>query len=117
MGKRVPSPTVTSSTAVVLTATPGIEARTRQRGWSGTRRLGRPSPAITLGHYAHFMREAGSKGRTAWTDCWGGREIRVSAETAQILPRADGRRIPAVGRLPGRLWIETAMKWDGLRKC
>ncbi|MFE7290440.1 site-specific integrase [Streptomyces noursei] len=27
--------------------------------------LGHSSPAITLGYYAHFMREAGSKGRTA----------------------------------------------------
>ncbi|MFE1382964.1 tyrosine-type recombinase/integrase [Streptomyces sp. NPDC058740] len=27
------------------------------------RRLGHPSPAITLGYYAHFMPEAGSKGR------------------------------------------------------
>jgi integrase len=29
------------------------------------RRLGHSSPAITLGYYAHFMPEAGSKGRTA----------------------------------------------------
>ncbi|MFE3886670.1 tyrosine-type recombinase/integrase [Streptomyces lydicus] len=27
--------------------------------------LGHSSPAITLGYYAHFMPEAGSKGRTA----------------------------------------------------
>ncbi|MET7735400.1 site-specific integrase [Streptomyces sp. NPDC005402] len=27
--------------------------------------LGHSSPAVTLGHYAHFMPEAGSKGRTA----------------------------------------------------
>lgn len=27
--------------------------------------LGHSSPAITLGYYAHFMSEAGSKGRTA----------------------------------------------------
>ncbi|MFI2352104.1 glycosyltransferase family 39 protein [Streptomyces sp. NPDC019443] len=29
------------------------------------RRLGHSSPAVTLGYYAHFMPEAGSKGRTA----------------------------------------------------
>jgi integrase len=29
------------------------------------RRLGHSSPAITLGYYAHFMPEAGGKGRTA----------------------------------------------------
>ncbi|MEU9183624.1 integrase [Streptomyces sp. NPDC048484] len=28
-------------------------------------RFGRSSPAITLGYYAHFMPDAGSKGRTA----------------------------------------------------
>ncbi|PNG17923.1 integrase [Streptomyces cahuitamycinicus] len=27
--------------------------------------LGHSSPAVTLGYYAHFMPEAGSKGRTA----------------------------------------------------
>lgn len=30
-----------------------------------SRWLGRSSPAVTLGYYAHFMPEAGSKGRTA----------------------------------------------------
>ncbi|WP_246113802.1 hypothetical protein [Streptomyces montanus] len=56
--------------------------------------LGHSSPAITLGYYAHFMPEAGSKGRTAIDHCWGGREIYMPVETPQILPRADDGRFP-----------------------
>ncbi|MGW4877644.1 hypothetical protein ACWEPI_13890 [Streptomyces sp. NPDC004262] len=60
--------------------------------------LGHSSPSITLGYYAHFMPEAGSKGRQS-TDCQGGREIRMAFETPQILPRADGRPSPLPGTL------------------
>jgi len=56
--------------------------------------LGHSSPAVTLGYYAHFMPEAGSKGRTALTDCSGGREICMPVETPQILPRGDRGRLP-----------------------
>ncbi len=52
--------------------------------------LGHSSPAVTLGYYAHFMPEAGSRGRAAIDgllgDEGGGG---VPAETPQILPRAD----------------------------
>ncbi|AUH44436.1 integrase [Streptomyces sp. CMB-StM0423] len=36
--------------------------------------LGHSSPAITLSYYAHFMPEAGSKGRTAIDGLLGRRE-------------------------------------------
>lgn len=41
MGKLVPSPTVTSRTAAVLTPTPGIDVRTREGGWASSRALTR----------------------------------------------------------------------------
>lgn len=59
--------------------------------------LGHSSPAITLGYYAHFMPEAGSKGGRPLTDCWGGGEICMSVEAPQILRRADDGQFPPFG--------------------
>ncbi|MFF3408600.1 hypothetical protein ACFYW8_20790 [Streptomyces sp. NPDC002742] len=42
-----------------------ITLRTGEPVVTLARRLGHSSPAITLGYYAHFMPEAGGKGRTA----------------------------------------------------
>jgi hypothetical protein len=56
-----------------------------------SRRLGRSSPAITLGYYAHFMPEAGSGGSTTIDGLLGGWEIGRPAEAPRILPRpVDG---------------------------
>lgn len=54
--------------------------------------LGHSSPAITLGYYAHFMPEAGSKGRATIDGLLGEQgEIGMRVETPQILPRpVDG---------------------------
>lgn len=57
--------------------------------------LGHSSPAITLGYYAHFMPDAGSKGaRHHRRSAWEGRGIGSLAETPQILPGAVDRRSP-----------------------
>ncbi len=57
--------------------------------------LGHSSPAITLGYYAHFMPDAGSKGaRHHRRSAWEGRGIGSLAETPQILPGAVDRRFP-----------------------
>ncbi|MCX4868574.1 hypothetical protein OHU11_36710 [Streptomyces sp. NBC_00257] len=53
--------------------------------------LGRSSSAITLGYYAHFMPEAGSKGRGAIDGLLGSGETGSPAETPQILPSAVDR--------------------------
>lgn len=50
------------------------------------RRLGHSSPAITLGYYAHFMPEAGSKGRGAIDGALGERGGRQANRNPQILP-------------------------------
>ncbi|MGW7489166.1 integrase [Streptomyces sp. NPDC054786] len=39
---------------------------------TSARWLGHSSPTVTLGYYAHFMPEAGSKGRTAIDGLLGG---------------------------------------------
>ncbi|MEU1892059.1 tyrosine-type recombinase/integrase [Streptomyces pristinaespiralis] len=56
--------------------------------------LGHSSPAITLGYYAHFMPEAGSRGAAPSMDCWGSGETGTPVETPQILPSAVDRRLP-----------------------
>ncbi|MCZ4123674.1 tyrosine-type recombinase/integrase [Streptomyces sp. H39-S7] len=58
--------------------------------------LGHSSPAVTLGYYAHFMPEAGSKGRTAIDELLEGRGSGRAAETPQILPRVDFGENPQV---------------------
>ncbi len=50
--------------------------------------LGHSSPAITLGYYAHFMPEAGSKKRTAIDGLLGRTGNSMSLQTPQILPTA-----------------------------
>jgi integrase len=62
--------------------------------------LGHSSPAITLGYYAHFMPEAGSKGRTAIDGLLGRTGSSMPNETPQILPTADPGR-PRSGKSPG----------------
>lgn len=42
---------------------------------------------ITLGYYAHFMPEPGSKGRSVIDGLLGVRGVGSSAETPRILPR------------------------------
>jgi len=59
--------------------------------------LGHSSPAITLGYYAHFMPEAGSKGRTAIDGLLGRQEICMPVETPQSLPRATDGQFPLIG--------------------
>lgn len=54
--------------------------------------LGHSSPAITLGYYAHFMPEAGSKGRTAIDGLLERTGSSMPNETPQILPMADPGR-------------------------
>lgn len=48
--------------------------------------LGHSSPAITLGYYAHFMPEAGSKGRGAIDGLLGEREDRLSGRNSPDSP-------------------------------
>ncbi|MGJ3559033.1 hypothetical protein ACR6C2_08715 [Streptomyces sp. INA 01156] len=48
--------------------------------------LGHSSPAITLGYYAHFMSEAGSKGRTVIDGLLGEQGDQCAGRTPRILP-------------------------------
>ncbi|MCT9005733.1 tyrosine-type recombinase/integrase [Streptomyces rhizosphaerihabitans] len=50
--------------------------------------LGHSSPAITLGYYAHFMPEAGSKGRTAIDGLLGERGDRQAGRNSPDSPQA-----------------------------
>ncbi|MFC9608261.1 tyrosine-type recombinase/integrase [Streptomyces niveus] len=50
--------------------------------------LGHSSPAITLGYYAHFMPEAGSKGRTAIDGLLGKRGDRQASRNSPHSPQA-----------------------------
>ncbi|WP_078078473.1 tyrosine-type recombinase/integrase [Streptomyces niveus] len=50
--------------------------------------LGHSSPAITLGYYAHFMPEAGSKGRTAIDGLLGKRGDRQAGRSSPHSPQA-----------------------------
>lgn len=63
--------------------------------------LGHSSPAITPGHCAHFMPEAGSEGRTVMAGLLGRQgDLRVgrnSPESPQSLPRADHGKISLFG--------------------
>ncbi|MET8563847.1 transposase [Streptomyces flaveolus] len=63
--------------------------------------LGHSSPAVTLGYYAHFMSEAGSKGRTAIDGLLGRQGDEGASRTPQILPRADRGLSPGLQRLGG----------------
>ncbi len=51
------------------------------------RRIGRSPPAITLGYYAHFMPEAGSKGRGTIGGLPGEREDRLVGRNSPDAPR------------------------------
>jgi hypothetical protein len=46
--------------------------------------LGRSSPAVTPGYYAHFMPEAGSKGRTAVDGLPGENELAVKCKAIEL---------------------------------
>jgi integrase len=61
---------------------------------------GHSSPAITLGYYAHFMPEAGSKGRTAVDGLPGRTGSSMPSRTPQSLPTADPGR-PRPRNSPG----------------
>ncbi|MFJ1532810.1 tyrosine-type recombinase/integrase [Streptomyces mirabilis] len=50
--------------------------------------FGHASPAITLGYYAHFMPEAGNKGRTAIDGLIGERGDRQSGRNSPDSPQA-----------------------------
>jgi hypothetical protein len=77
---------------------------------------GHSSPAITLGYYAHFMPEAGSKGRAAVDGLPGRTGSSMPSRTPQSLPTADpGRPVPeAVSEAVVESKAEGA---DWLRKC
>ncbi|MEU9154200.1 tyrosine-type recombinase/integrase [Streptomyces sp. NPDC048417] len=77
--------------------------------------LGHSSPAVTLGYYAHFMPEAGSKGRTA-IDGLLERETRMPVETPQILPRADWGDFPGGTALELTVECKAHELW-GLGRC
>ncbi|SHN12682.1 hypothetical protein SAMN05216268_120100 [Streptomyces yunnanensis] len=62
--------------------------------------LGCSSLAITLGYYAHFMPEAGSKGRTAIDGLPGRGVIGAPVDSPQMRPRADR------GRFRGQCLLE-----------
>ncbi|THA64570.1 integrase [Streptomyces sp. A0958] len=51
------------------------------------RRIGRPSPAITLGYYVHFMPEAGSKGRGTIDGLLGERGDRLAGRNSPDSPQ------------------------------
>ena len=72
MGKLVPSPTVTSSTAAVLTPTPGIEVRTWERGWASSRASiwASQGPALVVdgGERAGQRGDHDVEGAGAWDD-------------------------------------------------
>ncbi|MFE2707087.1 tyrosine-type recombinase/integrase [Streptomyces mirabilis] len=48
--------------------------------------FGHSSPAITLGYYAHFMPEAGSKGRTAIDAAWGAGRSAIRSKLPRFTP-------------------------------
>jgi Phage integrase family. len=50
--------------------------------------LGHSSPAITLGYYAHFMPEAGSKGRNTIDGLLGERGDRAASRNSPDSPQA-----------------------------
>lgn len=79
--------------------------------------LGHSSPVITLGYYAHFMPEAGSKGRTA-IDGPLGRQGDLYASTK--LPRFSPGLMTGNSRswVPSRPTVDCKVnEVDGLRKC
>ncbi|MEU4062560.1 tyrosine-type recombinase/integrase [Streptomyces wedmorensis] len=59
------------------------------------RRLGHSSPAITLGYYAHFMPEAGSKGRGTIDGLPGERGDRLAGRNSPDSPQRRRLVIPS----------------------
>ncbi|WNI27106.1 integrase [Streptomyces sp. ITFR-16] len=55
------------------------------------RRLGRSSPVITLGYYAHLMPEAGSKGRSGIDGLLGSGEFRPAGRNSPDSPSTVDR--------------------------
>lgn len=57
--------------------------------------LGHSSPTITLDHYAHFMPEAGNRGRGAIDALFGGGEsgVVVRGRNSPETPQGDSGRI------------------------
>ncbi|MFE4828543.1 tyrosine-type recombinase/integrase [Streptomyces sp. NPDC056672] len=66
--------------------------------------LGHSSPAITRGYYAHFMPEAGSKGRTAVDGLLGNRGEPYAGRNSPDSPRVVDGRFPLLPLL-WRSWI------------
>ena len=67
--------------------------------------LGHSSPSITLGYYAHFMPEAGSKERSAIGGLLGKQGEPRAGGTPRILPRIVDGRFPLLQPLRNRSWI------------
>ncbi|MYR76264.1 hypothetical protein GTW49_29180 [Streptomyces sp. SID4925] len=79
--------------------------------------LGRSSPAITLGYYAHFMPEAGSEGRGTIDGLLGERGDRRAGRNS---PDSPQRRRPVIPGLYAREKPSVdcrAEKMGGLGKC
>ncbi|MDI5908550.1 MULTISPECIES: hypothetical protein [Streptomyces] len=78
--------------------------------------LGHSSPAITLGYYAHFMPEAGSKGRTAIDKLLGRQGDLHAIRNSPDSPRAADGPFPLFGA-PRSVVDCKAEEGGGLRKC
>ncbi|AMW13788.1 hypothetical protein A4E84_32350 [Streptomyces qaidamensis] len=72
--------------------------------------LGHSSPAITLGYYAHFMPEAGSKGRTAIDGLLRRRGDLHAGRNSPDSPQGCRRPVPTVQHLREWPWIARLMR-------
>ncbi|MFE2516020.1 integrase [Streptomyces mirabilis] len=59
--------------------------------------LAHSSPTVTLGYYAHFTPEAGSKGRTVIDGMLGRQGDRRASRNSPDSPKADRGRSPGAG--------------------
>ncbi|MER5534226.1 integrase [Streptomyces mirabilis] len=59
--------------------------------------LGHSSPTVTLGYYAHFTPDAGSKGRTVIDGMLGRQGDRRASRNSPDSPRADRGGFPGAG--------------------
>ncbi|MFJ3141625.1 hypothetical protein ACIPJM_04135 [Streptomyces halstedii] len=79
--------------------------------------LGHSSSAITLGYYAHFMPEAGSKGRGTTDGRLGERGERLADRDSPDSPRRRRPVIPASAPRRGGTVTCKAEEMGGLGKC
>ncbi|TXL88284.1 hypothetical protein [Streptomyces sp. IB2014 016-6] len=81
--------------------------------------LGHSSPAITLGYYAHFMPEAGSKGRTAIDGLLGKRGDRQASRNSPKFspgPLTGDSRCYPLQRWPWNARLKRWAAWENAER-